>query len=290
MKTPTLIVLCGLPGSGKTSYAKRICDLYNILYFSSDEIREKINGNASDQSNVNTVFEIMQQNTINSLKSGFDVIYDATNLKRKYRKALLDTCPKEVIKKCYVIWTPIEECIIRDSERDRTVGISVIDRMVKSFQAPYYDEGFDEIKIIKNQWDFDAINYRENILNSMKIPHDNPYHSLNIFEHSDKALSLAHHKTNDSDILKAVEYHDIGKPYCKSFINSRGEKTDIAHYYGHQSVGAYMSYGLPECNPHIAWLISTHMDVYLNTNYYNNLSSHLKKSIDILHIADDLAH
>ena len=40
----------------------------------------------------------------------------------------------------------------------------------------------------------------------------------------------------------------------------------------------------------IAWLISTHMDPYLNTKYYNKLPEFLKKQIDLLHEADVKAH
>jgi CRISPR/Cas system-associated endonuclease Cas3-HD len=39
----------------------------------------------------------------------------------------------------------------------------------------------------------------------------------------------------------AALLHDIGKEFTKSFINSKGEKTDIAHYYNHNNVSAYLS-------------------------------------------------
>ena len=35
--------------------------------------------------------------------------------------------------------------------------------------------------------------------------------------------------------------HDCGKPFTKSFINSKGEETDIAHYYQHHCCGSYDS-------------------------------------------------
>jgi 5-methylcytosine-specific restriction endonuclease McrA len=38
----------------------------------------------------------------------------------------------------------------------------------------------------------------------------------------------------------ATKYHDIGKVFCKTFTNSKGEMTDIAHYYNHANVGAYI--------------------------------------------------
>ena len=39
----------------------------------------------------------------------------------------------------------------------------------------------------------------------------------------------------------AALYHDIGKRFTKQFKNSKGEDTDIAHYYQHHLVSAYDS-------------------------------------------------
>lgn len=38
-----------------------------------------------------------------------------------------------------------------------------------------------------------------------------------------------------------------------------------------------MIYGLGESAIEIAWLVSTHMDPFLDTRYYNSLSPYLKK-------------
>ena len=42
------------------------------------------------------------------------------------------------------------------------------------------------------------------------------------------------------ELRRAARYHDIGKLYTKRFENTRGEKTKIAHYYGHENYGAYL--------------------------------------------------
>ena len=96
--------------------------------------------------------------------------------------------------------------------------------------------------------------------------------------------------TNNASLLYAAVSHDIGKPYTKSFVDSKGNPCDVAHYFGHQSVGEWMSYGLHSVNPYVAWLISTHMDPFLNTKYWRNLPAFLKKDVDLLHEADVNAH
>jgi hypothetical protein len=75
----------------------------------------------------------------------------------------------------------------------------------------------------------------------------------------------------------------------KAFFDSKGNPCENAHYYQHQCVGSWMSYGF-EVTPFVAWLISTHMDPYLNTKYYNKLPAYLKKQVDLLHEADRNAH
>lgn len=292
MNRPKLILLVGIPGSGKTTHAKNyIKSNSNTIHLSSDSIRAELYGDESIQGNPTDVFSLMQKRAVEDLNNGQNVLYDATNITRKDRASIIDICPKFVKIEAHIIWTPIEECIERDSARDRTVGKEVIDRMLKKFQAPFYDEGIDEIKVIFPD-NFNTYKYTNEIMDAMKIPHDNPHHTLNIFDHCLEANKYIVDKTGAyySDIGFAAIYHDIGKPYVKAFVDGKGNPCEHAHYYQHQCLSAYLSYGLINTTPYIAWLICVHMDVYLNTKYYNQLPQWLKKNVDILHEADIAAH
>jgi hypothetical protein len=93
------------------------------------------------------------------------------------------------------------------------------------------------------------------------------------------------------EVVKIAGYlHDIGKPLTKSFQDKKGVFGDIAHYYGHQAVGAWLSYGIYGNNPTLAWLISTHMSPFINQKYYNSLPECYRVWIDYLHTADLEAH
>ena len=290
MNRPKLILLVGIPGSGKTTYAKKYIEKEsNTLHLSSDTIRKELYGDESIQGNPAEVFSLMQKRAVEALNEGHDVLYDATNVTRKDRASIIGICPKFAKIKAHIIWAPIETCIERDAARERTVGKAVIDKMLKRFQAPYYDEGIDEIKIVKPDR-FNSIRYYEHITEAMNIPHDNHHHTLNIKQHCREAYEEIECKTNNDSLLIAAWYHDIGKPYVKSFTDSKGSPCDEAHYYQHQCLGAWMSYGIDEINPYSAWLISTHMDPFMNTKYYRNLPPFLKKDIDLLHEADLNAH
>lgn len=289
MNRPTLILLVGPPGVGKTTYAEKYISKHsNTVHLSSDKIRKELWGDEATQGDNNEVFYRMQTRAVDGLNFGYDVIYDATNMTRKDRARIIAACPKFARIETHIIWTPIETCIERDAARKRTVGKEVIDRMLKRFQSPYYDEGIDEINIIQPE-NFNRDTYFECIINAMKIPHDNPHHQLDIYNHCREAFNYAVEKNFDWEICEAAYCHDCGKPYVKSFFNTKGELSDTAHYYQHQCVGAWIACGLT-FNIHTIWLISTHMAPFLNEKYYKNLSPYLKTMVDQLHECDVQAH
>lgn len=289
MNRPTLILLVGICGSGKTTYAKQYIETHdNTIHLSSDKIRKELWGDEAIQGDNNEVFSLMQSRAINALNFGDNVIYDATNITRKDRSYIIALCPKFVKIEAHIIWAPIETCIERDAARKRTVGKEVIDKMLKRFQPVYYDEGIHEIKIILPDG-FDDGQYRLECMNNMMIPHDNPHHTLDVYSHCMEANKYMFPRTNDDDLDKASFFHDVGKPYVKAFVDSKGNPCEQAHYYQHQCVGSYMCYGMG-LTVETAWLVGVHMDPFLNTKYYNKLPAYLKSKVDLLHEADLNAH
>ena len=307
-----LIILCGLPGSGKSSYAKAFKEYDDAMYegstvvHSSDAIRGELFGDPSFQGDNAKVFELMHKRVKADLQAGKTVIYDATNVTRKARRGAINLAhPTNDTVECHIIWTDPEECIRRDSLRDRKVGPAVIDKMLRRWQSPWIDEGFDKIKLVIYQPDFDQVNYVAQSVAKMHIPHENPHHQLGVWEHCQEAQSwLVKHFEKEPDKIPfaletAAMWHDIGKPYTKFF--KPGE--DIAHYYDHHCVGGYLAYGLflkPNANGmyesemnracFVSWLISTHMEPFFNSSYYKTLNPQWKWYIDTLHSADVNAH
>ena len=297
LQRPTITLLVGIPGSGKTSLAEELIHNEEVVFkkstsihISSDAIRKEIYGDEGCQNDPARVFSIMQERTLEALNNGCNVIYDATNITRKNRKEILDKLPPWVVKKCVICWAPIEVCIERDKARERTVGEAVIDRMLRRFEAPYYDEGFTEIYVNINKTCYNPEQYIKDIMAAIDIPHDNPHHSLGVLEHCKLCGKILLESGADLSIINAGFIHDIGKAYTKTFKNRKGEEVNIAHYYDHQAVGAWLSYGIEGSTPTLAWLVSTHMAPFINQKYHNSLPEYLKKDIDALHAADKAAH
>ncbi len=239
INSPMLIVLIGLPGSGKSFFAKCIAeDNDDVIIVSSDAIRKEFYGDANNQSHNDKVFRIVNKKLKEGLLAGKKVILDATNISKKRRKALLKDLknPKSM---AIVMAVPKYLCKKRDAERDRHVGSEVIDRMLMNWCPPHYTEGFDFISIF---YDYGgSANFYNPILaleSAINIDHDNPHHSLTIGEHMLKAGELIQEEFNNKcpfHLYTAALLHDCGKPYVKSY----GEN-GVAHYYNHQNYGAYL--------------------------------------------------
>lgn len=309
-----LIILCGLPGSGKSCYAEQLWSIDSALedvdtvVHSSDAIRKELFGDAGSQENNALVFETMHKRVKEDLKAGKTVIYDATNITRKSRRGAINLASKDDTVECHIVWAPIQTCIKRDAERDRHVGNEVIDKMIRRWQSPHKSEGFDEIKICCTDNDFDQVHYVAMNVANMHIPHNNPHHTLGIWEHCMQAYcnieQYAEGKPISDALRAAALWHDIGKPYTKGYKADKDTgKIDYshAHYYDHHCVGGYLAYGLflhegwysdeeVDFMCWVSWLICNHMEPFFNSKWYRELTEHLKQPIDILHAADLSAH
>ncbi len=312
-------MLVGLPASGKTTIAPQLAKLVvgaNPKILSSDGIREELYGDAAAQDNPARVFDLMRDRTISALKGGINVVYDATNLSRKRRKALLSQLPS-CEKTAIIVWAKYGVCAYRDAKRERGVGDAVLRRMSEQFQPPYYDEGWDHIYIIHTS----DLYTREDWDSWMKCEHDNPHHQNTVGEHTQNVVRVFQNYCFSHPIRSfrftnvlyhAIMLHDSGKAMTKTYENFRGDVSDKAHYYNHQHIGSYLSLGfapilLQHSNlgslretpitPHpqqdirelllLSWLIDCHMDPFLNTKYYRALKDCPEKCLlDILHKCD----
>lgn len=265
MVKPVLWMMVGLPGSGKSIYAKTLANENATIVCSSDKMREELCGDESAQSNDEEVFRLLHRRIKALLKDGKSAIYDATNINSKRRRTFLSELRNIPCKKvCVIMATPFVKCREWNDSRNRVVPHEVIDRMYKNWNTPYRFEGWDEILIktknehyemmgLASSWMIDHMNYNQ----------DNPHHEMSLGKHCKSVgSSLA-----GNNLLECAGYlHDCGKPFTKSFVNSKGEETNVAHYYQHQCVGAYDSlfFAYPDDvnRLDVSILINLHMQPY----------------------------
>ena len=233
-----LFMMIGIPASGKTSLAEQIAKSEGAEIVSSDSIRKELYGDESIQGDSNKVFRILQDRVVKGLNANKNMIYDATNISYKTRMAFLQRIRKlEVEKIAIMVATPYEQCLIRNSQRERQVPEEVIKRMYFNFYVPQYFEGWDDIQIKYTN------NYIFFFGDLEDIKQDNPHHKLTVLEHCKKTEEILNKQNGQLSIPInfAGRLHDIGKLKNKTFINSKGEKTNIAHFYNHEKVSAYDS-------------------------------------------------
>lgn len=240
MKEITVVkVLIGIPGSGKSTYAK---SRHKYITHSSDELRKEMFGTYEEFTRNGELFEQLHKNILTDLQQGKDVIFDATNLGYKKRKGFLDKCPKGCIKIAVVFATDIDICIANDMLRERRVGSEVIMKMVKNFNFPLKQEGFDGIEVIQHK--DNSMTSRKLLSLTKDFNQDNPHHTLTLDKHMEKVYEeYVNDKTTRTKpiIGTALSLHDIGKVFCKTYKSYDGKK-DLPHaaYYGHENVSAYL--------------------------------------------------
>lgn len=251
-----LIMLCGLAGSGKSTIAKKLSKQYDFPIVSSDMIRKELYGDERIQGNATKVFRVAQNKIVNFLKENKSVIFDATNLVSKRRASFISEIKRRIKNDNFscvaiVTSTTLQDCFMNNKNRERQVPENIIKTMVQSFQMPCYQEGFSHILIkYYNKQDKDKNTIKSIISYDKSINHDTQWHRYTIGKHEEVAGTyiMETHLNNDSfrirdkiSLIEATFIHDNGKPFTKTFINSKGEIDENAHYYGHDSVGAYRS-------------------------------------------------
>ena len=239
------ITLVGIPGSGKSTYSSKYSALGYEIY-SSDVVRDQIlkkiqTGEVKLPHNTNLnafLFDYIKEQTIKSLNNGISVVFDATNLGRKRRMNFLKGLYKvDCVKKCLLFITPVDECLRRNNLRlgYARLPFEAMYKMFCNFECPYYWEGWDEIIPITCEMPY---KFDFNLIKGFS--QDNPHHTLTLDGHINMAHELAVENNFTSEVQLALKYHDIGKYYTKRFENFKGEKTEYAHFYGHEGYSAYL--------------------------------------------------
>lgn len=134
MTRPTAHVMCGIPASGKSEFARAL----PALRFNLDDIRKMMGfgsgeGQGWTREREDVAIAAMIAGAKAALESGQDVCLDNTHispsLPRRYRK---EFSPIGVDWEVHSFWgVSVDECIRRDAERGEPVGEAVIRRMAK---------------------------------------------------------------------------------------------------------------------------------------------------------------
>ena len=151
MTKNVLIVLGGLPASGKSTYAEWLEDSGIFRRVCPDLIRKRLYGDESIQGDGEKVFKTAFREIRDYGCLSENVVFDATNINANRRKELVKSMRGYfdiIIFKWFS--TPASICYERNFYRDRQVPSNVIKRMSDNFEEPTMEEGWDYIEEVKN--------------------------------------------------------------------------------------------------------------------------------------------
>lgn len=286
------IMLCGLPGSGKSKFAKELSKKgFNI--HSSDSIRKELFEDENNQQNNDFVFKTLHGRIRTDLKNGQNTICDATNINWWHRRLFLNEIKDIPCNKiCILFATPYEKCLENNSRRKRSVPEEVIENMYKNFNMPCYFEGWDKIDII---WNFNKRKYNliKYVSSLYNFNQENSNHKYSLGEHLVKCSEYLSEKYPfDGKLRIAGMVHDIGKSFVKD-------------NYNYQNISAYNSLFYLKGKPmklhdkdiiDIIGIVQWHMQPYLMKEnktiekYRNIWGEDFYNLIMKLHEADEHTH
>ena len=143
-----LFMMCGVPGSGKSTWAKNHLRTFD-RYISRDDIRfSMVKENEEYFSKENEVFREFCYQINKNLEDGYDTFADATHISKNSRAKLINNVRGYENIYIIVIEKPLMTIFEQNEKRAGTrsyVPKSVIRRMKNQFEFPTYEEGFKTI-------------------------------------------------------------------------------------------------------------------------------------------------
>ena len=141
-----LIIMCGLPGSGKSTYAKKLLELHpEWKYVSRDEVRyEYVTDQEHYFDHETEVYKEFCNRISMHLINENTVIADATHITRKSREKLirsLDIKPDEIY--VLIMHTPFNICMERNTKREGITRVPDDSMYRMKHQLKYPDARFE---------------------------------------------------------------------------------------------------------------------------------------------------
>ena len=144
MKNRKILLLVGIPASGKTTWKEKFLSQNdNYISVSRDDFRYMFkNSGWLDPKGEKLVSESVKQTIIRAINSKYNVVIDQTNVNIKHLNPFIEFCEKLADVEFQIFDIPYEVAVERDSKRKNSVGEEVIKKMYQNY-LNLFESNFD---------------------------------------------------------------------------------------------------------------------------------------------------
>jgi predicted kinase len=164
---PSLVVLVGAAGAGKSTFAARHFAPAEIL--SSDRFRAIVSGDEANQAATRAAFVLLHRELSSRLGQGRLAVVDATSVQSAARRALVARADAaRVPVTAIVLDLPADTVVARNAARPaRTVDLAVVRRQLADVRASLdgpapalLREGFSQVVVLRDPAEVDRVRIR----------------------------------------------------------------------------------------------------------------------------------
>ena len=151
---PSLVVLIGAAGAGKSTLASRLFTPDQVL--SSDAFRAAVSGDPTDQRVTRTAFSILHRELRKRMAAGRTAVVDATNVTTYARRALVQRATASGVPAVAIVLAlPTELVLARNATRPRRIVPEgavrrQLEHLDQSLRRGLEMEGFSAVHVLRS--------------------------------------------------------------------------------------------------------------------------------------------
>ena len=134
-----MFLMCGHPGSGKSTYAKELAKQNHYRYLSIDDMYAAFNGDPTSHENKFDVWMTFFRQIHAAEVAGQDIVVDTNAPTRADRDEFLNWFPSF---EHHLIWViaPLDLCLKNNQNRSRVIPTDQMHKLFEFFEPIRYDE------------------------------------------------------------------------------------------------------------------------------------------------------